>query len=347
MKKYLSIAALALVGAIMTGCSNDDSIIDNPQPEKKSEVVTLTTTISLGGSDNTAGTTRALNINGVKTFKAGEQMAVIYHNGMGRVKAVSHALTAGDIASGNKTATFTFDLETPDKSENVTYIYPASMANDDGTPNYDALDEQDGTLDALASDLDYCTKTGAWNGENLPSLTLDNQFAICEFSLYGLDGYDRNQSITSLTLTDGTYTYTVNRPANPNTWRIYVVIRPTENAEMTLVASDGTGTYTKTWTMTYAAGNGYPMQLNNMIRVVDLSTLNGNFTAQNDDELTGTMPDNYQLSIAGGASVTLSDVNVIASGNYAGINCAGSATIVLKDGTSNIVKGNELSWHCR
>ena len=29
--KLLSMAALALVGAVMTGCSSDDDILDNPQ----------------------------------------------------------------------------------------------------------------------------------------------------------------------------------------------------------------------------------------------------------------------------------------------------------------------------
>ena len=151
-KKFLSMAALALVGAMMTGCSSDDNF-DNPQqPENKSKVVTLTTTVGLDGG----ATTRALTPAGVKTFAAGETMAVIYYNGTSTVKAVSHALEAGDITNEGKNATFTFDLETPQKSGDVLYIYPAAMAGDTGV-DVTKLNTQEGTFDALQSKYDLCT----------------------------------------------------------------------------------------------------------------------------------------------------------------------------------------------
>ena len=44
MKYFLSMAALALVGAMTVSCSSDDNIIEQPQqPETKNNVVTLTT----------------------------------------------------------------------------------------------------------------------------------------------------------------------------------------------------------------------------------------------------------------------------------------------------------------
>ena len=81
--KYLSMAALALVGAMMTGCSSDeDSMISNPQqPENKGNVVTVTTTVSLDGGEAAAqGTNRALTADGKKTFAAGDKIAIIYKN---------------------------------------------------------------------------------------------------------------------------------------------------------------------------------------------------------------------------------------------------------------------------
>ena len=76
MKNFLSMAALALMGAMMTGCSSDDNF-DNPQqPENKSKVVTLTTTVGLDGG----AITRALTADGTKTFAEGDQIAVIYTN---------------------------------------------------------------------------------------------------------------------------------------------------------------------------------------------------------------------------------------------------------------------------
>ena len=253
-------AALALVGAVMIGCSKgDDGIIDNPQqPEIKSSVVTLTTTVGIDG----AASTRALTNAGVKTFAAGETMAVIYNNGSSTVKVISHELEDGDLIEGGRSATFTFDLETPNKSEDVTYIYPATMANSDGTINYAALNSQNGTLTTLASNLDLATYTGAWDGASLPTCTLTNQLAILAITLKDgknteekNDDEDVTSSITRVLLSDGTNSYNVTRPAGDGP--IYVAIRPTTSANISLMAQ-GSKVYKKRLTnKSYAASNGY------------------------------------------------------------------------------------------
>lgn len=249
--RFLSLAALALVGAIMTGCSNEDDF--TVEPENKSNVVTLTTTVGIGGGART----RALTAEGVKTFAAGEQLAVIYKNTSGTtVKAVSAALTAGDIQSGSKTATFTFTLENPAKNQDVTYIYPAAMAGTTGV-NYAALNSQDGSLSTLSSNLDLATYTGAWNGTSLPSATLTNQLAFLAVTLMDAGGSnDITSSITSMTLKAGDNTYTVSRSAVAGP--IYVAIQPTTSANIKVTATDGSTDYTKSLTgKTYEASNGY------------------------------------------------------------------------------------------
>lgn len=88
MKNFLSMAALAMVGAMTTGCSgNDDSIIDTTQqPEViKSNVVTMTTTVGLDGG----AATRALTSTGVKTFAADDKIAVVYETSTGTTKVES------------------------------------------------------------------------------------------------------------------------------------------------------------------------------------------------------------------------------------------------------------------
>ena len=167
--KILSMAVLALVGAALTSCSKDDSSInDNPeQPTNPKNIVTLTTTISRDADDPTS---RALTPAGVKTFAVGETMAVVYNNGTSTVKATSHALTAGDITNEGKSATFTFELESPNKSVDVTYIYPAAMTKDNGDINYAALNSQDGLLSTLASNLDYLlARAAAAHGSSPPT----------------------------------------------------------------------------------------------------------------------------------------------------------------------------------
>ena len=254
MKKFLSMAALALVGAVMTGCSNDDNY---QQPVNKNNLVTLTTTV--GFADD--GTTRALTNTGVKTFAVGDQIAISYYsNTSGKfVKAVSEALQPGDITNGGKNATFTVTLDDPDKTKAVNYVYPAAMLNDDLQPNWDALyNDQDGTLTKLGSTFDYCVKQGAWNGENLPSLTLVNQLAILAITLND-DAVPANEitsSITSMVVSYGAIAYTVNRTAAAGP--IYVAILPTSDATIDVIATDGSKNYTKSLAnKTYTASKGY------------------------------------------------------------------------------------------
>ena len=273
--KYLSMAALALVGAIVTGCSSaDDSIIDAPQqPENKNNVEILTTTINM--DDNAQ--TRALTSGGVKTFAAGEKLALVYKNTSGNtVKVESAALKTTDIAEGSQSATFTFELTNPDKKQNITYIYPAPMAKADGTVNYAALNSQDGTLETLASNLDLATYSGAWNSTSLPSVTLGNQLAILAITLKNEDGSsDVTSTITGLTLSDGTYRYAVSRSAVAGP--IYVAIRPTTSANIEVTATDNTYNYTKSLTSkTYAANNGYNVSWRMTKNAKALSKANSN-----------------------------------------------------------------------
>ena len=70
--KYLSIASIVLAGAMILGCSQED--LPNLQPETPSgNVVIRTATISMEGEEPT----RALTEHGVKTFKAGDKIAVV------------------------------------------------------------------------------------------------------------------------------------------------------------------------------------------------------------------------------------------------------------------------------
>ena len=342
MKKLLSMAALALVGATFTGCSSDnDGVASAPhQPAANAgNVEILTTTVSLDDAD----ATRALTADGKKTFAVGETMAIYYWKDKGNAheKAVSAPLTPGDITNGGKSATFTFTLDNPYKDMSVSYVYPAAMANADFTPNYDALyNNQDGTLATLASDFDFCTRSGSWVGDNLPSLTLVNQLAILAITLKNEAGTsDITSGTTKLTVSDGTNTYNVNRSAAEGP--IYVAIRPTTSANISIEATSGGNGYYKTLTTkTYEASNGYPVSWK-MTQGANLSKLTAAYTAQDGDILTGALGSNVKISIADGASVTLKDVTINGENNtsykWAGITCLGDATITL-EGT-NTVKG--------
>ena len=264
--RFLSMAALAMVGLVMTGCSSEDDFADIRQPENKSNVVTLTTTV--GFDEGVAN--RALTSDGVKTFAAGDQIAVIYKNTSNQtVTATSTALTDGDITNEGKNATFTVTLTDPKAGEAVRYIYPAAMisssvettsdVNADANVRYDALNTQDGTLSTLASTLDLAIFDGSLtSGAALPaSATMTNRLAILACTLKNADGSNEiTNTITDMTIGDGTNTYTVSRSAAAGP--IYVAIRPMTSANIEIYASDGVNYYKKNLTgKTYAAGNGY------------------------------------------------------------------------------------------
>ena len=69
-------------------------------------------------------------------------------------------------------------------------------------------------------------------------------------------------------------------------------------------------------------------------RTVDLSELSEDYVAQDGDMLTSPLKEKYKISIAQGATVTLSNVYI-----DGGITCLGDATIILADDMNNTVNG--------
>ena len=341
--RFLSMAALVFVGAIITGCSTDDDSRSLDQPASKT--VTLTTTISMDGS----AITRALTEAGVKTFAVGDQIAVIYTNtNSARVKVLSSALQEGDITNSGKTAKITVTLTNP-KAGSVDYIYPASMANSDGTPNLSALCMQDGTLATLASTLDYAKGSGDMTESSgvftLPGIALKNQLTICKFKIKNAGGTEITSSITGLTVSDGTNTYTVSRAAAAGP--IYVAMQPVSSDKtISFVVNDASDSYFKSVT-------GKALDVNNQYTInvtmeqgltTNLSTLSADYVAGNGETLTGKLASSHKISIATGATVILKDVSINydinpeLSGSFAGITCLGGATLIIS-GTENYVKG--------
>ena len=93
----------------------------------------------------------------------------------------------------------------------------------------------------------------------------------------------------------------------------------------------------------YNSGVNLTIETEDASKIKDLSTVSENWTAEDGWTLTGTLGANVKISIAPGATVTLdgATINGTNSSSYkwAGLNCNGDATIILKDGTTNTVKG--------
>lgn len=260
MKLTFRYFALVVVGVLMSGCAEEVEVV---QPAVNG-TVTMKTTISLDGKS----ATRALTEGGVKTFAAGDQIAVIYEQGTGTGKAVSVALTAADIdATDAHKATFSVALTNPKANGKVRYIYPAAMAADDvstttpdaATINYAALNTQDGTLASLASTYDLAVYDGTMGATaTLPTTaSLTNPLTIGKFTIKNTTDADITSTITKLTIGDGTNTYTVNRTAAAGS--IYVAMKPIASTQnVTVNATAGTNNYYKSVTgKDLAASNIY------------------------------------------------------------------------------------------
>lgn len=261
MKLTFRYFALVVVGVLMSGCAEEVEVVQSAV----NGTVTMKTTISLDGKS----ATRALTEGGVKTFAAGDQIAVIYEQGTGTGKAVSVALTAADIdATDAHKATFTVALTNPKANGKVRYIYPASMAADDvstttpdnaATINYAALASQDGTFASLASTYDLAVYDGTMGATaTLPeSASLTNPLTIGKFTIKNTTDADITNTITKLTIGDGTNTYTVNRTAAAGP--IYVAMKPIASTQnVTVNATAGTDNYYKSVTgKDLAASNIY------------------------------------------------------------------------------------------
>lgn len=347
--KFLSIAALALVGAMMTGCSSDDDILDNPQqPVNSNNIVTVKTTISLDNSEDNDDNpqTRALtpHYSGtklVKTFRAGDQVAVIYTNTNDQtVKATSEELTSKDITNDGKSANFTVTLDNP-KAGTVEYVYPAPMANDDGTEA--SILSQDGTKATLERNFDYARGSGTMTQDGstftLPSITLTNRFAICTFYIKDIDNVSTlNDVFSQLTINDGTNTYTIAPSGGGNFGNdmIYVAMKPV-TAALKATITNGTHTFEKTLTnRTYAANNVYQISMSYPVKCINKSSAsipnNATWLIIGTGEATSNA-----ITIGAGGTANLWNVNISAGGSA--IACSGNATINLLEGTTNRANG--------
>jgi hypothetical protein len=345
MKKFLSMAALAMVGAMMTGCSSEDNVIDQAQTATKNNVVTLTVTV---GFDEQAAT-RALAIDYTaetltKTFKADDQIAVIYQNTSNELVKETVTIAAGNISTDGKSATFTVTMTNPKDGGTLKYIYPAAMAGATDV-DYTKLNSQDGTLASLASNLDLATFEGTLTGTELPaSASLTNKLAILALTIKdnATTPNDITSTITSMTISDGTNIYSIT--GNDTDGHIYAAIQATSGANISCFATTAaSGNYAKSLTgKTYAANSIYDLGLK-MEQPTDivLSGVTVATTIQNGQTVSGTLGSNVQISIADGAIVTLKGAQINGTNNesykFAGITCEGSATIIL-EGT-NTVKG--------
>lgn len=351
MKKrflLLSMAALALVGVMTTGCSSENDLTAESQETK---LVTLTTTINLDGGAQT----RSLDAAGHKTFANGDQISVIYKNTSGQTKPAGVQLDASDISNDGKTATISVTMNDPAENSQLRLIYPAIMTktpiatdatiNDANTIDYYYLQHsQNGYLGTLGDGFDLAVYDGTMNGDQLPaSITLENKLAICAFTLKDdkgtpetTDDEDITSHITNLTVNDGTDTYTINRSAGVGP--LYVAMKPV-TAALTFTATDEDGQhYTKTLSSkSFAANNIYPIGMKMVKSYKTYSTLPVGTLLKLGDQIdlsTNVHINSVQWVETSKAPFTLVRANVV-----------GETVTEAADGTHYVLKDKDGGFH--
>ena len=351
--RFLNLAALVAMGAVMAACAKEDELgFQEELPgEIEEEVVTLTASVGIASEPET----RALAVDGnnlAKTFAENDCIAVVYTNTGGTtVKALSAALTSSDITNSGKSANFTVTLTNPDRTKVVKYIYPAAMANDNGSVNYAALATQDGILEHIASNLDYCEYSGSWNAGALPTGTMTNQLAYLALTLKDATGSSEiTGSVTSMTISDGTHTYAVTRAAAAGP--IYVAIQPTASADIEITAVDNSYHYSKSLTgKTYASGQCYNLGWR---MAVDLTATPMTIEALTAGTVNVVMPNGFmwgmKYSVNGGAKTLIysaTDIPVSAGDKVQFYGNGTSTPVYYSDSDKARIKGSGAGFTCK
>ncbi len=317
--KYFSMAVLALAVA---ACDNDD--IDLSPDQQPSSGIPFTATIATGSS----AMTRALSESGSAinaSWAVDEQVALIY-----TISGTAYNTTATvSSVDGNGKATITATLQDGVTDDtDVTLIYPASAADGTtGNVKSDLLLNQDGTLGGIASKYDVRKGTGkiAVSGSSSSlkeDVTLTNQYAIWKMTL--------NNSAKNLYITADGVLIAGATLATAGT-AFYVAVPAVSSQTISVVANDESNNcyYFSKGGVILETGMYYQSSVTTTaLTTVDVTGLSNHTVIGNNSILTGTYKGYYSIYIDDGATVILNGVNITNS-NKSGLECDGSATIIL------------------
>ena len=331
MRKIYSIimaVALFVAGVAMPGCKDKNDV----QEPAKVQKYRMSITASKGADNKANGPKKVLGLDGstlTATWATDEEVTVYNETKGAALTGVLKPQSAG--ANTTLLGELTGTIEAGDELT-LKFLSPSYAS-------------QDGTLEYISANCDYATASvtvSSVSGSTIyteGTANFANQQAIVKFTLMKKADNSAVEipAATALTVNDGTNTYTVT-PASA-TDVLFVAIPATNTVHLSTSFSGFTYSYDKTATDLLAAGQYYEIGVK-MWREVNLAGISSNTTLINGDKVVGTIGGKYQISIADGATVNLYDATITYASNgadYAGLTCAGDATIVLGDGTTNTV----------
>ena len=334
IKNYIWMAAIALTVATLTACSNDD-FAANETPMQKSNIVTLTATLSPKEGD---GITRALTENGNKieaSWAVDEEVCVKYTDAGDNFVDAKGIVTAVD---GNGKATITVDLINPkDGNTDIFFHYPYNI----GKGIKDLNTDQIGTLPDIAANFDDFDGDGTLNVTGgvatLPTdVIMTRNVSIWKLA-FKVGESDITNTITALNIniSGGATEYDV----TPNALdAIYVALGDVSNTNVTITAATPSGNYSFSKDdVTLTPGKFYRSS-------VTLTAAAASSTYREYSDRTTFS----NVAIPGGATTVTSEMTSWAAGTYVvssnvtiagNVLLTGDVKLILKDGAELTVNG--------
>lgn len=341
MKNRLLLIA-AILGLIATSCEKEN--VNSQEGELKQMPITINA--SYKGND---GVKVDYTENGntiTATWEAEDQILVAYDGYVSTLTLESGAGTSSATFSG--TITYT---HTPSATSVLScYVKDANNAAaltivDDNIIYSDAAFlNQDGTLAGAGKCNTYMGMTTYGDGTNI-SCNFSVNTSMLKFITIAPESVPAGTTGATLTYKSGSTelakaTFTVGARGIDTVYMAVpagaysgaqTLVYHTSSTDVTRILSDNHANFSvgQIYSKTY------------FFCPVDLSRVTFDYTAQDGDILEGTLGGDYLITIADGATVTLSGVTINRSSNSfqnPALTCLGNATINLKEGTTNTLK---------
>ena len=354
--KTFKIFSMAAVALCLAACSNSDDY-SVQMPTQSADVLHFEAAVAAPDADATMRTVYTEDGGNIKVaWKDGDKIAAIVTNSEG--KYAKTELTVSKVNTDGS-ATISGDITKPKDSElTVDLIYPADIVTvaangSDYSISFDKMRNGtlNGTLKSIADNIDYrmaddCALTVSGDKATLTSAAkLESKLSIWKLTLEKEDNSSLSASNVAIVVGTGVMaSATLTSAAS----EVYLPVPDVSGADICIAATTSGGNYIYMKENVTLEAKKYYQSTVQMTKGAHLALLTANYEAKDGEILTGTLARNVKISIAAPVApattttVTLKDANINGSGtwtsgNYAGITCAGDATINL-EGT-NTVKG--------
>jgi len=346
---------------MMVACSSEDTALKNTPAAGPQMQFTATIAAPNSGATTRTEYTEVTTGDAAGTinvaWKVNDEIAAIVKNS--EDKLVKTVLTVSKVNDDGSAVISGAITKPKNGEETVDLIYPADIVTVDNNGSdynisFDKMSDGtlDGTLESIADNIDYrtaddCELTVSGEQATLTSVAkLESKLSILKLTLQDKDG---NALLASQVAIAGGKILTSATLTSDGSSEVYLPVPAVSGADICIAATTSSNNYFYMKEDVTLAAKQYYQSTVKMTKGAHLALLlTDEYEAKDGEILTGTLASNVKISIAAPVApattttVTLKDVNINGSGtwttgDYAGITCDGSTTIILEG--ENKVKG--------